>query len=519
MGSEKHKSKVSRRDGRTVSALNVLLIIQLILMFILSIGITQIISASTISSSDAYMKTIADERSRIILNYVENAEKTLTDFSHAGEVLRVIENPSDSAAAEAAQKYTEAFSADIVNLEGIYISDWNTHVLAHTNVQTVGITTRNGENLKHLQDSLIKAGKAVYNTGIISSPATGKQIVSMYKAVYGKDGKPLGLVGLGVYTDGLVDVLDTLGRGDIEKSAYSMVNTSDGRYIFHQNENKVSAEADLPELRALIEQLGNSSEDRCGKLSYTLNGTKYISVYSYMSQRGWLFMIDETEADIYRLTGSMRGYLIVFCIFCFILIVLFNIINKKREETSEDLISAVEKHEKTKESLNNVVYNDFLTDIRNRISFASDFEAGKTSVPEDSAYYFALFNINQFSKVNVVYGEESGDMILVTTARLLNKEFPDARIYRTGSDEFLVAQLLPKGPAGQGKFLNSIKQVTGSFSRPFEAGETKINVSFSVAAAYRSRDVNISVLPALKDIMEMNPDASVSIVSLDRLNR
>ena len=46
------------------------------------------------------------------------------------------------------------------------------------------------------------AGNGVYNTGIIISPATRKQIVSMYKAVYDDDNNPIGLVGLGVYTNG-----------------------------------------------------------------------------------------------------------------------------------------------------------------------------------------------------------------------------------------------------------------------------------------------------------------------------
>ncbi|MBP1592710.1 MAG: hypothetical protein ILP22_11815, partial [Oscillospiraceae bacterium] len=139
------KSAEKKKSRRSVSALNFFLLLQLILMFILSMGITQIISTSAARSSDDYMVTIADERSRIIRNYVESAENILSAYSHAGEIHKVLENPNDKAAVEAAQKYTEEFSDDIVNLEGIYVSNCDTKVLAHTNRSTVGVTTRTGD--------------------------------------------------------------------------------------------------------------------------------------------------------------------------------------------------------------------------------------------------------------------------------------------------------------------------------------------------------------------------------------
>lgn len=519
MKKEKHRHKEAVSSQKHVTAINALLLIQLILMLTLSIGITQLISISTSGMSDKYMTTIADERSRIIRNYVESAENILASYSHAGEVRRVLENPSDTEAVAAVQKYTEEFSKDIKNLEGIYVSEWNTHVIAHTDPMTVGITTRTGDSLKALQNALSDAGNEVYDTGIIASPATGRQIVSMYRAVYGQDGNPVGIAGLGIYTDGLVDVLDTLSSHDMGRSFYSMIDIKDRRYIFHPEENRISSEANISPLLALCSSLEGSSEDRCGKFTYKVQNTEYVSMYSYISDMGWLFMIDDTASEVYSLTRNMRGYLVLFCIFCFILIVMFNIINKKRQDTAEHLTTVVEKHERTRESLSNAVYNDFLTDIRNRISFSSDFEEGKITVPEKAAYYFALFNIRNFSKVNILFGEEAGDMILVTSARLLNQNFPGAQVYRTGSDEFVVAQLLPEGKSGYDQFMESINQTMNNFSRPFEAGDDRINVTYSVSAAFKSKDVNISVLPALKNIMNMSvQQGPVIITDLDIAN-
>ncbi len=507
--------------NRRFSALNIMLLVQLILMFSLSIGITQLISMKTTQSSDDYMTTIADERSRIILSYVDEVERTLREYSHSGEIINAVSNPKDNAATEAAQKYTEEFSKEIPNLEGIYVSEWNTHVLAHTQKQTAGLTTRTGKPLKQLQEALISAGDGVYDTGIISSPASGRQIVSMYKAVYNQAGEPAGLVGIGVYTEGLVSVLDSPGRSNMKNSFYTMINTSDRRYIFNRDVNKITAETDVAELRALCDSLRGVTEDRTGKFTYSVEGRNYVSVYSYIAERGWIFMIDDTESEIYNLTRSMKIYLVVFCVFCFILIVLFNVLNKRHEETAADLSDAVEKQVKTKESLANAVYYDFLTDVKNRVSFANDFEDGKITVPQDSAYYFAMFNIRNFSSVNIVYGEEAGDMILVSVAKLLNKHFPEAEVYRTGSDEFVAVQKLPRGAMGYSAFLNSVNRSLAGFAIPFDVGAAKVNISVFAVAACRKSSVNLSVLPALKNIMNMNMQGApvpVSITDLDIMN-
>lgn len=171
-----------------------ILTVQIIVMAAMVLFIGNAITNDTRRSTTNSMETVVEERSRIIENYVQEVEQTLTAYSRAGEILAVLKNPTDEAAVTAAQAYTEKFSADVSNLEGFYVSEWNTHVLAHTNAAVVGITTREGEALKALQDALL-AADGVYNTGIIISPASGQQIVSIYRAVFDENGSPIGLVG------------------------------------------------------------------------------------------------------------------------------------------------------------------------------------------------------------------------------------------------------------------------------------------------------------------------------------
>ena len=178
MKKEKRRAQISL--GQKIIAS--MLVMQFAVMTILSVFVTYFITSDTRNSTINSMRTIVEERSQIIKNYVQEAEGTLTAYSRAGEVLNIMLNPEDPAAVAAAQAYTESFSKDVANLEGLYASEWNTHVLAHTNPQVVGITTREGDSLKALQDAML-AANGVYNTGIIISPASGQQIVSMYMAV------------------------------------------------------------------------------------------------------------------------------------------------------------------------------------------------------------------------------------------------------------------------------------------------------------------------------------------------
>ena len=205
--------------------------LQIIVMLLLSYFVITSTSNGTKETVVNNMEAITQERAQIVLNYVKETEAILTAYSRAGEITALLQNPTNEQATIAAQKYTEKFSADVDNLEGLYASEWNTHVLAHTNAGVVGITTREGEPLKALQDSML-AADGVYNTGIIISPASGQQIVSLYRAVLDEGGNPIGLVGGGVFTNGLIDMLDGLTIEGQKNSSYCMVNQLDGKYIF-----------------------------------------------------------------------------------------------------------------------------------------------------------------------------------------------------------------------------------------------------------------------------------------------
>lgn len=323
MKERQNGSQISLGLGQKIIAC--ILAMQIVVMTVLSVLVVYSITVDTRRRTTNSMKTIVQERSQIIKNYVSEAESTLISYSRAGEILDIMQNPQDPEITAAAQTYTEKFSGDIDNLEGLYASEWNTHVLAHTNANVVGITTREGDPLKALQDSML-AADGVYNTGIIISPASGQQVVSMYMAVYDEQGNPAGLVGGGIFSKGLIEILDNLTMDGMENATYCMVNVMNGQYIFHEDEERVATSAEESYIVDLCEQLKNTKEDESGYIEYKQDGEEYISTYYYIADYGWLFMVSDNQEEIFASANKMMAMLIIFCVSALLILIIVSFV-------------------------------------------------------------------------------------------------------------------------------------------------------------------------------------------------
>ena len=320
-----------------------ILLVQLIVMIGLSIIIINTVTKDKKKNITDNLETVVEERSEIIKNYVKETEKTLTAYSRAGEILNLLQNPTDEEAFAKAQEYTETFSADVENLEGLYASEWNTHVLTHTNAKVVGITTREGDPLKALQDAMLAQGDGVYNTGIIISPASGMQIVSLYKAVYDENGNPAGLVGGGVFTTGLISILDNLSLKGLESAEYCMVNVNKGEYIFNADEELVATPVEEAYITDLCEKLAGSTEDQSGYVEYKKGNEKYIAGYYYMADYGWIFLLSDKNSEVFASTAKLKTNLIIFsicavAILCIISYILISRMLKPMKAIDKSLI-------------------------------------------------------------------------------------------------------------------------------------------------------------------------------------
>lgn len=298
-----------------------------ILMLYLAAGRSMMVSMRITAVDN--MQTSLEARTAIIEEYVDKAEKLLIAYSKAPVVAELLRAPQDIRAVEAAQAYTETFYAGLEGWEGIYIAEWDTHVLTHSNPAVVGITTREGEPLKQLQDAMAAAGE-IYNTGIIISPASGQLALSLYCPVYDTDGKTiLGYVGGAQFAGSLKELLDGLSVKGMENARNYMINTATGVHIFDEDEERMALPIEDKMLQTVISAVSGEGSSG-GSLEYTSEeGIESIAVYQAMQERGWAVVLSDSKDEIYREAYASRNILALLCAGAYALIVILAWISVK----------------------------------------------------------------------------------------------------------------------------------------------------------------------------------------------
>lgn len=263
-------------------------------------------------SEMANLHTSLNAQTNIIEKYLTHQENLLIAYSKSPEVIEFLKDPANIQKQAVAQEYTEKYYAGLDNWEGLYIGEWNSHVIAHSNSEVVGITTREGEGLKALQNAMI-AENGIYNAGIIVSPASQKLVLSLYCPVFDDDGKTiLGYVGGGPFADGLKSLLASM---KIQGTKYSMLNVESGMYIFDEDESLMATEIKDEMLLSIISTVQSDASALTGNKEYTdEDAGKSIAVYQYISEHGWILVSCDSEANIYADANASMKILRIICV-------------------------------------------------------------------------------------------------------------------------------------------------------------------------------------------------------------
>ena len=303
--------KKIRRFGLDFRITVTLFVIQLIVFSLLFVFVNNSVSSASKQTTVNNMETAAKDRSEIIRNYISSTEEILTAYLRSQQISDLLEYPDDAEKAAAAQKYTENFSSDIDFLEGVYASTWDTRVRTHTSAQVIGKVTRpDEEKLSQLHEALLSAD-GVYNAGIIISPASGEQIISMYRAVYNENGDVIGLGGIGIFTSGLVEKLNELPLTGLENAQYYLLNANTGEYIFHPDSEKITTIAGESYVSDIINSVKSGNAD--GSLNYN-DGGAFTAAYTSIDDQGWVFILADKTSEVMSAVTSLRIRLILICI-------------------------------------------------------------------------------------------------------------------------------------------------------------------------------------------------------------
>ena len=256
--------------------------------------------------------------------YVNNQESLLKEFSTDHIVADFLKKPKNGKLQKAAQEYTENYYASLDNWEGIYIGEWNTHVITHSNPDVVGMTTREGDSLKELQ-SAMENSDGIYNAGIIVSPASQKLTLSMYCPVYDKeDASILGYVGGASFAESLQETLGRINEQRDGSVKFSAINIRTGMYIFDEDASLAGTEIENEILLKAMEHIRQSGKTNEKELNWKDKaGNKYIVSYQYNAEYDWAVIAMVEEKVLYAETYKTMTRLGMICLLaCIVITVL-----------------------------------------------------------------------------------------------------------------------------------------------------------------------------------------------------
>ena len=298
--------KLASRIGIVMTGIT--LVGMLLLWLIVSSNVAAIVKNDITNQ----MTDAVESRAALINKYVASAEDYVSAFALGDEVRQLLRAPEDSRALTRAQNYTQDFAAIKGIFEGLYIATPDTHVLTHTSKDAVGITTRSGDSLKTFQDTILPK-RSLTNLGIMKSPGTGSMILSMYMPIH-EGQQCVGYVGAGVYASHLMDALLNLDIKGLPDSEYVFLNAETGVYLYNEDDALLNTQTTDAGYQEIIQLVREGSGLQASTYSYRdEQGKNRLVVYKYLKDRGWIFMVREDAAEVYRPVTTVRLVVGVVC--------------------------------------------------------------------------------------------------------------------------------------------------------------------------------------------------------------
>ena len=260
----------------------------------------------------------------------EVTKTTMKAFATAPVIMEYLKNPDDEALAAEAEQYTQDFFGKLTGWEGIYLADWNSQVLTHPAPPVVGKVMREGDALESLRSAMLSAD-GVYNVGIITSPASGELIMSMYMPIFDGD-TPIGYVGAGTFVNNVAENfsnVDSLGLS----SAYIYFVDAQGTMLYHPDPDKIGNPVENDAVKSLVAKIALGEHPTPACVEYNYKGSLKYAAYYVDDACNYIAVLTANEDDALSTISIVVRTAVIAAIICIILcaivaLVVANIVAK-----------------------------------------------------------------------------------------------------------------------------------------------------------------------------------------------
>ncbi|MCR4961587.1 MAG: hypothetical protein K6A74_09040 [Lachnospiraceae bacterium] len=318
-------AKTTKSKGSKLTMRITLILFALIPLIITSLTIGLV----SITKSQAQIKGDTHDSLVQVITNVGNSFDTITDdnkeklkaFTTAPILKEALLNPDDPAIQASAQQYTLDFFGKLDGWEGLYLADWNTKVLTHPSTAIIGKTLREGDSLKGLQNSMQSAADGVFNTGILVSPASGQNIMSMYAPII-VDGKPIGFAGCGFYVQGIAEKISDVSALGIS-GAYVYFVDKGGTMLHHPTPEKIGQPVENAAVKQLLAEIEAGKHPAPEVIEYVFKGAYKYAAYYIGEDENYIAVLTADEKVVLAGVKQIRTFIASICFICIVLFTIF----------------------------------------------------------------------------------------------------------------------------------------------------------------------------------------------------
>lgn len=270
---------------------------------------------------------------------ISEKETQAIAFAEAPIVKEYLKNLDDEELAKKAQEYTVNYLGKMTGWEAIYLATWDSLVLTHPNEGVIGITIREGDSLKSLQDAMLSSD-GVYNVGILTSPASGNRVMSLYVPVY-DEGQTIGFVGAAIYVCDITSELSDVSELQLDTANVSFIDNK-GEIISHSDETLTGTITENEEVLNLVERMQAGEKVEAGVLEYKEANVKKYASYFIGKNNSYIAILSVDVNDALSISKkiqiiSLTIFVISMILFSIIAIINAQLISKPLRTVSKSL--------------------------------------------------------------------------------------------------------------------------------------------------------------------------------------
>lgn len=286
-----------------------------VIFFALSSNVMSIVKSQAVGN----MTTTLEGQANLIEQFVADSELLMKEYATSADLKKLLTEPENPEYIAAAQSYTERFFSNLNKWEGVYLSDWNTKVLAHSSPSAVGMVTRKGDALEPYRKTMTSNKNGFYNGGAFVSPASKQLILNLRMAIYDDSGNPIGLVGGGPFLSGLNSTLTKAQVSVLGNEQYAILDSVNKIYTYHTDNSFITQPVEDETMLKIMELAAGGSTD--GVLYEGGN----IILYRNIPQVNLIVTMQDKMSELLRDSSAVQNQMIIFICVAELIIIIATI--------------------------------------------------------------------------------------------------------------------------------------------------------------------------------------------------